>query len=271
MELLNPVYVFLIEWDIPIYFIATIGILLNLGRLWLAQRQLRRSMFNVEREHGQRMRTSSLLGILLFGLIFGLVTYINAEVAPGLPPELLQRATPIPNVFATPLSSPTPDQQNQDGFVRPRVTPNLAATATLPGAALVEGDPAETPVPTNTRPSDEPETEEVFIPEGGGCTPGANISFPRQNMTVFGTVTFSGSATDDSFGAYEVELRGPGTGNEWVNVLGGRSFVPVSNGELASVDLGILENGPYNVRLTIVDAAGGLTSRCTISVEINNE
>lgn len=269
MDILNPVYVFLIEWDIPIYFIATIGILVNIGRLWLSQRQLRRSMFNVEREHGQRMRVSGLLGILLFGGMFGLVTYINAEVAPTLPPELLRQPTPIPNVFSTPFSSPTPLSQNDDAVVRPRVTPNLAATATLPGFEIATPD--GTPVPTNTRPPAVPATGEVFIPEGGGCTPGANISFPRQNMTVFNTVVFSGSATDNSFGAFELEMRGPGTGNEWVNVLGGRSFVPVSNDVLGSVDLSVLQNGSYNVRLTIVDAAGGLTSRCTITIVVNNE
>lgn len=269
MDFLNAVYVFLIEWDIPIYFVATIGILVNIGRLWLSQRQLRRSMFNVEREQGQRLRWSSLTGILFFGLVFGTVAYVNIEVAPTLPADLLQRATPAPNAFATPLSSPTPVVADPDAVVRPRVTPNLAATATLPGG--LAATPGGTPLPTNTRPPSVPVTGEVFIPEGGGCTPGANISFPRQNMTVFGIVTFSGTASGDAFGAYEIEMRGPGTGNEWVDVIGGRSFVPVSNDVLGSVDLGVLENGSYNVRLTIVDTLGGLTARCTISIEVNNE
>ncbi|MDJ0756930.1 MAG: hypothetical protein QNJ45_25590 [Ardenticatenaceae bacterium] len=269
MEILNAVYVFLIQWDIPIYFLAAAGFLINVLRLWYSRRQLKRAMFTVEQEQGRGLRTAAVGGMFLFAVMFSTVLYVNLQVAPTLPPELLLPPTPPPNIFATPLSSPTPEGDDLAGTVRPRVTPNLVATATLPGN--LAGESAETPLPTNTRPPSVPATGEVFIPEGGGCTPGVNISFPRQNMTVFGTVEYIGTAVDESFGAYELEMRGPGTGNEWVNVIGGRSFVPVSNDVLGTVNLGVLENGTYNVRLTIVDADGSLNARCTIAIEVNNE
>lgn len=264
MSILESIYVFLIRWDIPIYFICAVGFALNVLRLGQSRSRLRRAMFGFERETGQAMRLSAISGVLVFALLAGVVYSVNVFVAPTLPAELLLPPTPPPNIFATPLTSPTPLGEAVEGTPRSRVTPNLVATATLPGSAA-------TVQPQITRPPDPPAAGEVFIPEGGGCTPGTNISEPRPGSTVFGTVEFIGSATDPAFGAYMLEMRGGATGNEWVDVLGGRSFIPIPNGSLGVVNLTVLENGAYDFRLTVLDTAGLPVARCTIEITINNE
>ncbi len=264
MSFLETIYLFLIRWDIPIYFIAFVGIVLNLIRFWQSRGRLRRAMFGFERETGTALRTSALVGLLFFSAVAGAVYYVNTSIAPTLPAELLRPPTPAPNIFATPLVSPTPLTAGSPGTLRPRVTPNLVATATLPGA----GQPA---APTSTRPPAQPAPASGFIPEGGGCTPAVHISEPRPNTTVFGTVEFIGSASGNDFGAFTLEMRGPGTGETWVDVLGGRSFIPVTGGSLGAVNLAVLDNGLYGVRVTVLDLNGLPAARCTIQLTVNNE
>ncbi len=53
-----------------------------------------------------------------------IVFFVNSRIAPTLPPELLKPPTPTPNIFSTPLSSPTP--LGTRGADREVVTPSFA-------------------------------------------------------------------------------------------------------------------------------------------------
>ena len=119
-----------------IYILSAFGLVWYIGELIRAQRALGRAMFNLERETATRLRNHALSFVLFFVAIVGIVYYVNRFVAPDLPEEVLSPMTPTPDIFATPLSSPTP-------LVTPLVegdisiAPVLAPTATLPGVCLL--------------------------------------------------------------------------------------------------------------------------------------
>lgn len=269
---MEQLYVFLIEWDIPIYFVGGLVWLISLYQFWQANRRVQRSVFSLERERAQQARGNALLFLTAATAVVGLVLYVNLSIAPSLPPELLRPPTPTPNVFATPLSSPTPLGGNDVlGTPRPRVTPNLVPTVTLlPGLATA---PPATPLPpegeggsVEVAPPGQPP---VAIPEGGGCTPAVNIAQPAANTAVFGTVEFIGTASGAQFGFYRLELRGETTGNAWATLLDD-TFTAVENGTLGAANLGNLPNGEYEVRLSVLSASNQPVGQCTIRLVVSN-
>lgn len=274
---MNQIYIFLIEWDIPIYFFSAVGILISLYQLFRARRILRQAMFTLERETGERIRNNASIALISLTAVLGGVIYFNLQVVPTLPQELLRPPTPTPNMFATPLSSPTPLSPNEfEGTPRPRTTPNLVPTVTLAGGLEV---PAPAPVVSTRTPTPEEEENgpevitgggDGFIPNGGGCTPAVSISQPRPNTTIFGTVEFFGTATDPNFGFYLLEIRGSATNNQWVNILGDNMITQVNNGPLGAVNIGTLPNDIYEVRLSVLNNAGQQTGQCIITVTIEN-
>ncbi len=268
---MNTIYILLIEWAIPIYFVSGISLILSLLRLIQAQTILRQAMFSLELETGREIRASALF--VIFACLFAIssVLYVNYQVAPSLPPELLLPPTSTPDIFSTPLSSPTPLGGNSEPAQAPvlRVTPDLVATATL--------DPEIQSVLDNQAPSvstlspEQAAAGNQFIPEGGGCNPAVNITQPRPDSTVFGTVEFQGTASSNSFGAYLLEVQGVGTGGNWIDILGGRVFDRIENGVLGAINLSTIENGAYEARLTLFNLSGDVEGRCTILFNVNNE
>lgn len=275
---MNEIYVLLVRWDIPIYFISAVGIIVSLYQLYRARYILRRAMFTLERETGERIRNSASLSLLIFTAAVGAVIYVNLRVAPSLPPELLRAPSPTLDLFSTPLSSPTPLNPNQqDATPRPRTTPNLVPTVTLAGNVVVpEAPPAL--LPTSTPELTDGSGPEIitgggdgFIPAGGGCNPAVSISQPRPNATILGTTEFYGTATNPNFGFYLLEIRGEATGNQWVNILGDNMITQVSNGLLGAVNVGTLPNDIYEVRLSVLDNTGQQTGQCVITLVIENQ
>lgn len=267
---MSQLYVAIILWDIPIYFICGVGLLFALVQLGRARRILRTAMFGLEREQGQALRNRSLSFIGLFGLVLGAVLYVNLQIAPSLPAELLRPPTPTPDLFATPFSSPTPLGEQVNNATRPSDPLQFAPTATLGANVAVPVVVAGTAEATAT-PSLITGGGDGFIPAGGGCTPAVSISQPRPGTAIFGTVEFYGTATDPDFAQYLVEIRGEATSNAWVNVFGSDTVIPVSNGLLGAINLSSLTNGDYEARLSVLDSTGTTTGQCVITIAINNE
>lgn len=268
---MEAVYVFLLRWDIPILFIATISLIVGLVKLVQARMIMRRAMFSLERDYGREQRQNGT-ALFFFALIsIGILWYVNQIVAPSLPPDLLFAPTATLDPLKTPFASPSPDgavTQQVTQRVRNETLAELAATVTLNPAfddstAVVDDTlNAGLEIQTPTQPPD------VFIPVGGGCTPAVNISSPRPESTQTGVVEFIGTATNPNFAFYGLELKGPGTGNQWINLLAGGGFETIENGSLGVVDLGELEEGAYTVRLSIFGTEAEAISRCEINIFI---
>jgi len=271
------IYLFFIRNDVWIYILAALGIVWYLSELIKARAILRRAVFGLEHERGQRLQSKALTFLALFGGLIGLVAYVNLQVAPTLPPELLRPPTPTPNIFATPLSSPTPLGSPQPD--QPTPTPPIAPTVTLASPAG-SGPPAPLPVPISTPPpgSDAPppggndtqpsEPEPPPPAAAVGCSPNVNISSPASGSTVSGSVLFLGTATDAAFAFYKLEASGPETGGTWASIIGGTVEQPVANGQLGSAIMGGWQPGTYSFRLTVVDLTSNEVGQCIIQLAV---
>ncbi|MFT5193470.1 MAG: hypothetical protein ACI9EW_001464 [Cellvibrionaceae bacterium] len=264
---MEGIYVFLLRWDIPIFFIATISLLVALVRLMQARYVMQRAMFTLERDFAKERRASGFALLFTALIAISILWYVNQVVAPKLSPELLFLPTVTPDPLETPFASPSPMAPTEAPVQRiDQQTPVFVATATLD--PIISGITAEVPTPDDVIQTPTRSFTDAFIPEGGGCTPGVNINSPRPDTTQTGTLSFYGTATDRNFAFYGLEISGPGTGSEWINLLSGGNFEQVQNNLLGSVDLSQLENGRYEVRLSVFADGAEPIARCQIGIFI---
>jgi len=261
---MDGIYVFLIHNDVWIYILSALGLFWYATELWRANNTLRRAIFGLERERGTRKRNNALFFIALFSVIIGIIFFVNSRIAPTLPQELLKPPTPTPNIFSTPLSSPTPLGTRSEG--REIVTPALVATVTLsdPGANSGEnGLIEETIVPA---------TATLFVPPTPfiDCTADLNISDPRNGGAISGEISFTGTADTDNFQYYVLETNGPQTNGQWASLLGRQINQPVREGFLGNANLGMWQPGPYLIRLTTIDIGENITGQCVIQVTLTD-
>lgn len=260
---MDRIYLFLIRNDVWIYIVSALGLVWYITELIRAQSALRRAMFNLERETATRVRNHALSFVLFFLAIIGIVYYVNSNIAPTLPQEVLAPATPTPDVFATPLASPTSlgtlTAEGESGGA-----PSLAPTATLPalpgltsaqpvtGTVTAEATPLVTPTPFSS------------------CIPELTISEPLNGSVAFQQVRFRGTANTGELHQYVIELNGPQTVGVWAPIGQEPTNQPIVNGDLGDVDLSQWEPGPYLVRLRALDAAGTELGVCTIQITLDN-
>lgn len=262
---MDQVYVFILRNDIWIYILAALGLFWYGSQFLQARRALQRAVYGLERERGSQMRNTAVFFLLLFSGIMGLVYYVNTSIAPTLPPELLRPPTPTPNLFATPLASPTPLSTPE--FRPPEPTPVVAPTITLPGqpAGPVTGS-EPTPLPQADTPTPSGPTPTPFV----ACTVNLNFSEPSNGSVVSGLINFNGTANTPNFGYYTLEANGPETDGAWASLLGRNIERSVQNGFLGNVNLSEWQGGPYLIRLSAIDRAGNLTGQCVIQVTLDN-
>ena len=278
---MERLYVFLIRNDVWIYIICALGLLWYLNELFRGQGTASRAMFGLERETALRTRNKALILVVIFSAIVAVVVYVNTNIRPDLPPELLRPPTPAVRNGLAPATAPTiqtevlPDEP-------PSPTSPLAATVTLFSAtsspltttqvatATIETtgtvdipSPAELPEPALT-----PTTAETTVssqPSGGA--PNAIITEPREDASILGLLNVFGSANTDDFSYYEIEIRGPQTNERWASLVGRRILQPVSNGILAgNVNLSAWTSGQYEIRLSIINQTGEITHQCHVSI-----
>lgn len=194
---MDQFYFFILRNDIPIYIVSVLGLFWYISQLIRAQRQLRVAIFSLERETNSQLRNTSIVVILILSGIIGGVYYVNSEIAPTLPARVLPTSTP--DIFRTPLSSPTPLLTRQ-----PTSTPPLVPTITL---ASNPGEPAPNPAEEAT-PDEAATAVGTPLPPptpSVGCTVQLNIIEPRNGSVVAGTITFNGTADFDDFGYYTLK------------------------------------------------------------------
>lgn len=257
---MEQVYVFLIRNDIWIYFLCGLGFIWYFIQLVQARRMLRQAMFGLEQERGRLIQRTALSVLIVLFLIIGGVIYVNLEVAPSLPPELLRPPTPTPNIFATPLSPPI-----SGGTPQPQRTATLAVapTVTLRGQsnAGILDDLETTGTPTGTAiPTLPPVTE--------ACNTLVTITSPPAGITAVGPVTFFGTATDANFGAYDLQALGPQTEGEWLSLLDGPSSEPVLDNILGRFNFANWLSGDYVIRILVTNPANDEVGQCGIRITV---
>ena len=255
---MDQIYVFIIKNDVWIYGLTIVGLIWYLRELWQARSQLRGAMFGLERERGQRLQSRALVLIVICSSIIAIVTYVNLQVAPTLPAELLKPPTPTPDIFSTPLSSPTP--QNPAGLAP---TPQLAPTATLPEQSGAIITPDDSPTADDTNIPESTSTPAVIISD---CPSNAQITSPPSGALTSGALTIFGTADSDDFGSYLIDALGPQTGQTWLPILSDEGQSVVLDGILASTNISNWLPGNYFVRLRIFNSAEEQVDECTIEI-----
>jgi hypothetical protein len=260
---MDRIYLFILRNDVWIYIISVMALVWYLTEFIRAQRLLKRAMFNLERETATSVRNHALSFILFFGVVIGIVYYVNRNIAPNLPAELLVPPTTTPNIFSTPLSSPTPLGTLTAGTSGDSA-PVLAATVTLPPLPGFEGI-IESP----------DENEESATPEASptpfmGCIPILNIDEPLNGALIFQQINVRGTADTGPLDQYIIEINGPQTVGVWAPIMQNPANQPIINGDLASADLSQWETGPYLLRMKALDLNGAELGQCIIQITLDN-
>lgn len=262
---MDRIYLFLIRNDVWIYIVSILGLFWYLTEFVRAARTLRRAMFNLERETATAARNHALGFIVFFSVVIGLVFYVNRNIAPNLPEQLMIPATATPDIFATPLSPPTPiGTAVAEGL--PDTGPILAPTVTLPALPGVD---AAVPITDTTS------TDDAAIPEASptpfdACIPELMITEPLNGSVVFQRVVIRGTANTGELHQYQIELNGPQTVGSWAPISQEPANQPIVNGDLGQADLSQWQVGPYQVRMRAIDASGVDLGQCTIQITLDN-
>lgn len=268
---MERIYIFILRNDVWMLLLASLGLIWYISEYLRARRLLQRAVFGLELERGRQLRNNAAIFILALTAVIGIVIYVNYQVAPTLPPELLRPPTPTPDLERTPLTSPTPP-------VIPSSTPTppLAPTITLPSQPLVPPPIAPAATATEAIEQEDGDTA-VTLPTPAlastpviGCNLQLTISEPRNGATVSGFIEFFGTANTPDFGGYTLEANGPQTNGQWASLVGRTINQPVVDGLLGNVNLSQWESGPYLVRLTAFNRSGEATYQCAIQITLEN-
>lgn len=263
---MQSLYIFFIRNDVWIYIVCFFGFVWYFMQ-WVQARQiLRRAMFGMERERGLTLQTTSLMLLFVFGGIGAFVGFVNVQIAPQLPAELILPPTPTRDPSFTPLASPPPRQTATptppDNFIF-----ELAPTATLPGDAPVGTvDPSIPPFSTDIPITNAEATATPIV----GCALDLNLSAPREGAVVTnGEVTFLGTAVLPNQTAYRLDINGPQTNGVWASITGRDVEQQVNDSFLAEADLTGWRIGPYLIRLSAINETGGIMQICVTQITID--
>ncbi len=255
LRLLGPYVV----WLYPIGVL----ILLMYVRTWLlAGRDLRASLFSLEREVAvARMRRAAAGAFTTFGLLAGLFVlqfYIGRSVdwsdvirptaTPPFIPTALAVLTPDPGAEGTPVPEATP---------RPTSTrrPTLRPVTLIPSPTVSLEMPTETPTPPPPPPN---------------CSdPNVQIVQPIDGEQIQGRVDIRGTANIPNFQFYKIELGLGEQPSRW-SVISDVRRTPVENGLLEVWDTTDLPAGSYTLRLVVVDVTGNFPPPCEVRVFVTH-
>jgi hypothetical protein len=250
--------VFFIEQiAIGLYILIALGILLAWRSWRLARLEYRSTHFELERDLAQYRRANALTWMILLIELALVILGVQRVVAPTI-----RQTTDIAPLIA---------RAADDGIFN-TPTPSLSSAAQIDasGVQIGEDDPALrvlltptlTPTPVGTI---WPNAQPII-----GCdTPNATLQVPANGMQVFEPIVVAGTANIDNFAFYRIELKGPGTFDNFQ--LYQEHISPV----LEMGDLGQFNPAPYaaqpgwyEFRLMIFDITTTLKASCLVNIYI---
>ena len=250
--------IFLVEQIAPaLYIFIAVGVFRYWRRWRQARYAYRATSFELERSIFRYRSGGAVTAIVLLVEIGLMVMGIQRVVAPTLREDQAMREIidsfrqqPIDRPLTTPtrpasLSTLPIDASGHD----------LGIPVTIPTATSIPPTPAGTIVPG--------------APIASGCdTPYADLQIPTNGMRVFQTTPIVGTAYQENFLVYKLELSGVGTGNQFVIL--GEGTIPVTQmGILWQFDPVGYEPGEYRFRLTVFDTTTTMRAHCEITIYID--
>ncbi len=216
-----------------IYLIVVVAGLIYLRSLFRAYRELRGTIFNLERERATSkvVRAGAMLALVVAALI---ATFLIATFAsPALSASILQTAIPTVSLLTTPSVI---ENASEEDFV--------AAT------------------PLNQLPTD-----------SSGClNPEATITDPLDGDTVSGVIQILGAANIRYFAFYKIEYRSESPDAVWQAISAGTEPVCetwcTETEILGTWDSSLVTPGLYEFRLVVTDPEGNAPLPCTIKLRV---
>lgn len=248
LRLLGPYVVWL-------YPIGVVILLFHL-RAWLvASRDLRSSLFTLEREMAvARTRRAAVRSCVVFVLLVGLFV-VQFFVGPTI--QLADWIKP----------TPTPE------FI-PRVSYVTTATPTLPPTSqptpqepTATRRPTQRPVTATPSISPSPTAGSAGNPPANCPNPGIRITQPGDRASVQGRVEIRGTARIPNFQFYKIEVGVGENPLRW-NTISEVHRTPVGDGLLEVWDASGLAPGVYSLRLVVVDVTGNFDPPCQIRLTV---
>lgn len=241
-----------------LYPIGVVFLLVYLRSWLIAGRDLRASLFTLEREMAvARMRRAATGAFCAFGALIALFV---AQFYLGR------------NINLDELIKPTPT---------PEFIPTSAfATATVPGATKAPTQ-AETPTPTRTRrptaqptmatstpaPTATPAEPTVVAPDCPNVN--ARITQPGQGQVIRSPIDIRGTANIPNMQFYKIELGLGEHPTRWTSISDVHRNA-VTDGLLEVWDPSDLPAGSYSLRLVVVDTSGNYPTPCEVVVIVSH-
>lgn len=223
---------FLKTFEAAIYVISGLAALWMLRKMAKAWRELRSTLFGLERENAQHRFNSSLTGFA-FVLLFAITEFILVSIVYPDFPNTQALSTPTLDILATP-------------------------TITLGPA------PEETPTVDEFAPT-------LDVSDEGGCVPGqVEWTYPTDGETLQGEVILRGTVNVPNLGFYQYEYTQPGSTN-WTTIAAGELPIidqPMGGEGSGRWDTTSLTPGDYILRLVVRDNANNLFPACSVSTRI---
>jgi len=221
---------FLEDNELWIYLIAGVAALLTFRFMLRTWRELRNSVFGLERDIVQRKLTARVTILFLLGLLILFEFLLVSFVIPSYP-RIIALPTPTLDILAT-------------------------VTATLPPSSAVTATAAGKGYSTLAAPTSE------------GCIPGQiEWLFPLPGDAISETVELKGTVNVPNLGFYKYEYSQPGA-DLWTTLAAGNS--PLVNGTIGYWNTSQLPTGDYLLRLVVVDNQNSFFPACIVSVRITN-
>ncbi len=247
-----------------LYLIGAIILVVYLRAWFIAGRDLRASVFSLERESAiGRLRRAALGTLATLGCL-GLLFFIQFYLGPSLDFGSLIQPTPTPEfmpkvAFVFTPTPPVTDNWTPEPIPTRHATPRPIVletpTPTLTPIVITDTAQTETPAPTPT------------LPPPVACAPGVQISSPAQGARVQGRVDVLGTASVPDFQFYKIELGLGDHPTNWSSISDVHR-IPVTNGVLDVWDTNSLPAGSYSLRLVVVDKTGNFAPPCVIQVTV---
>lgn len=219
---------FVVNYEVGIYVVLGIVLLINVRRLFSAWILLRKANFGMEKEVAQKAIRSAFTFIFLVCL-FGLSNFILVSVASIRYPGITQIATPTVDVMAT-----------QDSYSGE----NISTENTPPGLQQTQTAIAET-----------------------GCIP-EQLEWidPQAGDEVTGSIELIGTVNLPNLGFYKYEYRFQGD-DLWTPIsAGNKPIIDGALGGTWNTEQ--LVPGNYFLRLVVSDNANNLLQPCEINVKV---
>jgi hypothetical protein len=250
--------VYLIEQIAPgLYILIGVGLFVMWIQWSRAQRNLRGTYYELERELYRFRRANAMTFFVLFIELGLVVAGIQQVVAPALrqinPGSVGVAQALTDTVFATPTLSDV----------------DFSSLPFDPSSVIIESDDDR---PIGLPPEPTPTPPGTLIPnvaDSVGCqTPNAQLQIPVNGLLVDQPLVVIGTAFTDNFAFYKFEISGPETGGQFASLT--EYTQPVeTNGVLGQFVPIYYQPGEYQFRLTVFDITNMLRAACLVNIVIS--